>query len=74
MNTFIAYDIDTFQILAFIKNDYTTFEQVGEVFQNFENYDVRQTDLEIPEFFSNYKVVIENDEIVGFEEIIQEGD
>lgn len=72
MNTYIAYDKDTFQILGFISNDYTTIEETAEVFQNFENYEVKQTQLEIPSNFSDYKVVISGNEITGFEEIERE--
>ena len=69
MNTYVAYDKNTFQILGFIKNDYTTLDETKEIFKNFENYEVARTDLEIPNFFSNYKVVIEKDEITSFEKM-----
>lgn len=69
MNTFVAYNRNTFQILGFIKNDYTSLEETKEVFKNFENYEVTKTELEIPTFFSSYKVVIENSKIVAFEEL-----
>lgn len=69
MNTYVAYDKNTFQILAFIKNDYTALDETKEIFKNFENYEVARTDLEIPNFFSNYKVVIEKDEITSFEKM-----
>ena len=66
MNTFIAYDKDTFQILGFIKNDYTILEETKEVFKNFENYEVKKTSIDVPAFFSEYKVVLENEEIISF--------
>lgn len=69
MNTFVAYNKNTFQILGFIKNDYTSLEETTEVFKNFENYEVAKTELEIPTFFSNYTVVIKDNEIVAFEEL-----
>lgn len=74
MNTFVAYDKNSFQILAFIKNDYTKLEETKEIFKNFENYEVARTDLEIPNFFSNYKVVIENEKIIRFEKLSKEGE
>ena len=72
MNTYVAYDKNTFQILGFISNDYTTIEETAEVFQYFENYEVKKTELEIPNNFSNYKVVISGNEITGFEKIERE--
>lgn len=69
MNTYIAYDKNTYQILGFIKNNYTTIEETAEVFQNYENYEVIRTNLEMPNLFSNYKVVIEEGELKGFEEM-----
>ena len=69
MNTYVAYDKNTFQILAFIKNDYTALDETKEIFKNFENYEVARTDLEIPNFFSNYKVVVEKGEITSFEKM-----
>jgi len=69
MNTFIAYDKNTYQILGFIRNSYTTIEETKEVFKNFENYDVKQTALEIPNNFSKYKVVLKDGELIGFEEM-----
>lgn len=72
MNTYIAYNKSTFQILGFISNDYTTIEETAEVFQNFENYDVKKTELEIPSDFSSYKVIITDNEITGFEKIERE--
>ena len=72
MNTYIAYDTDTHQILGFISNNYTTIEETAEVFQNFQNYDVIQTDMDIPSVFDNYKVKIENNILIGFEEMPNE--
>lgn len=69
MNTYVAYDKNTFQILGFIRNDYTTLEETKEVFQNFENYEVKKTNLEVPNFFSDYKVVLEDNEIAVFEKM-----
>lgn len=71
--TFIAYNKDSLKILGFIKNNYTTLDETKEVFNNFENYEVARTDLEIPNFFSNYKVVIENEQIIRFEKLSKEG-
>lgn len=67
--TYIAYDIQTNQILCFITTENTI--NTNEVFVNFSNYNVIQTELEIPLNFSNYKVVIENEILIGFEEIIE---
>ena len=69
MNTFIAYDTDTFQVLGFIRNDYTKFEETNEIFQWFENYKVIKTELEIPSLFSLYKIKIENEQVIGFEKM-----
>lgn len=69
MNTFIAYDKDTYQILGFISNNYTTIEETSEVFQNFENYEVKKIEFEIPNNFSKYKVVLKDGELIGFEEM-----
>ena len=74
MNTYVAYDKNTFQILGFIRNDYTALDETKEIFKNFENYEVARTDLEIPNFFSNYKVVIGNEKIIRFEELSKEGE
>lgn len=72
MNTYIAYDKDTKQVLGFITNDYTTIEEAAEVFQNFENYEIAKIEIELPQDFSDYKVIIENGQVVGFETIIRE--
>lgn len=69
MNTYVAYDKDSFQILAFIKNNYTNIEETKEIFKNFENCTISRTSLEIPTIFSDYKVIIKNDEIVNFEKL-----
>lgn len=69
MNTYVAYDKDSFQILAFIKNNYTNIEETKEIFKNFENCTISRTSLEIPNIFSDYKVIIKNDEIVNFEKL-----
>lgn len=62
----IAYDKDTFNILGFIG----TNEGINpnEVFRGFDNYNYSQTNIQPPfTDFNNYKVVIENDQIVGYE-------
>lgn len=72
MKTFIAYDKDTFKILGFIRNDYSKLEDVDEVFQNFENYEIVETDVEMPENFYNLKVIIRENKMLGFENVEME--
>ena len=71
MNTYIAYDRDTKQVLGFITNDYTTLEETSEVFKNFENYEVTKTNIELPQNFEDFKVIIKNGQVIGFETIIR---
>lgn len=69
MKTYIAYDKDTFQILGFISNNYTKLEETEEIFQNFENYEVIETNLKMPSDFDNYKLIIENGICIKIEKI-----
>ena len=70
MRKFIAYDKDTYRILGFIENDYTDITETEEVFKNFENYEVIETDaIKVPPFFENYRLVFEEGNLVGIEEI-----
>lgn len=73
MRKFIAYDKDTYRILGFISNDYTSIEETNEVFKNFENYEVVQSEeIQIPPFFDNYRLIFEEGNLVGIEEIPEE--
>ena len=73
MRKFIAYDKDTYRILGFISNDYTSIEETNEVFKNFENYGVVQSEeIQIPPFFDNYRLIFEEGNLVGIEEIPEE--
>lgn len=68
VKSFICYDLETKQILAFIRNDYTTIEAADEVFQAFTNYGVTETEFDVPDNFTNYKVNLdENNLFMGFE-------
>lgn len=68
MKTFIAYDKETYQIIGFIKNDYSRIEDTAEVFQNFENYEVIDAGaIDMPNFFDKYKVIIEEGLFKGIE-------
>ena len=70
MRRFIAYDKDTYRILGFIENDYTDITETEEVFKNFENYEVIETDaIKVPPFFENYRLIFEEENLVGIEEI-----
>lgn len=69
MNTFIAYNKYSKKILGFITNDYSKLEDMAEVFKEFENYDVVQTDVEVPNNFDEYKVVMGGGTFSGIERI-----
>lgn len=68
VKSFICYDLETKQILAFIRNDYTTIESADEVFQHFTNYGILETELDVPSNYNDYIVQL-NDEnqFIGFE-------
>ena len=70
VKSFICYDLETKQILAFIRNDYTTIESADEVFQHFTNYGILETELDVPSNYNDYIVQL-NDEnqFIGFEPI-----
>ena len=68
-NTFIAYDKDNFRILAFIQNNYTKIEDTEEIFQNFENYEVVQTNIKVPSNYSNYMVILEDGNLKEIQEL-----
>jgi hypothetical protein len=73
MRKFIAYDKDTYRILGFIANDYMDISQTEEVFKNFENYEVIETDaIQIPPLFDNYRLIFEEGTLIGIEEIPEE--
>lgn len=68
VKSFICYDLETKQILAFIRNDYTTIEAADEVFQHFTNYGIAETELDVPDNFNNYKIQLnEENKFIGFE-------
>ncbi|MBR3280913.1 MAG: hypothetical protein IKI57_03590 [Clostridia bacterium] len=70
MRKFIAYDKDTYRILGFISNDYIDISQTEEVFKNFENYEVIETDaIQVPPLFDNYRLKFEEGILIGIEEI-----
>lgn len=72
MKTFIAYDINTFQILCFITNNYSTINEVSEIFKNFSNYNIIALDNFImPNNYRDYKIILdENNNFVSMEIII----
>ena len=73
MRKFIAYDKDTKQILGYIENDYTDISETELIFHNFENYEVVQSNtIQIPPFFDNYRLVFEEGNLTGIEEIPEE--
>ena len=68
VKSFICYDLETKQILAFIRNDYTTIESADEVFQHFTNYGILETELDVPSNYNDYIVQLnEENQFIGFE-------
>lgn len=68
VKSFICYDLETKQILAFIRNDYTTIESADEVFQHFTNYGIVETELDVPNNFTDYKVQLDDEnKFIGLE-------
>ena len=61
VKSFICYDLETKQILAFIRNDYTTIESANEVFQEFSNFGIVETELDVPSNYIDYKVNLTED-------------
>lgn len=75
MKKFIAYDKDTYRILGYIENDYSTFEDTKQIFQNYQNYEVIEADgLAMPYFYNKYKLVFEEGKATGTELIQEETD
>jgi hypothetical protein len=71
--TFIAYDKNNFNILCFITNDYSTIYDAKEVFSGFENYEIVETNITVPNDFAKYKVVFdENGVFTGVEKLTQD--
>ena len=71
--TFICYNLEHLNILAFIRNDYSTIFDAAEVFKNFENYGIIETDIEPPEEYTKYKIILDENEVfIGFEKLTQE--
>ena len=68
VKSFICYDLETKQILAFIRNDYTTIESADEVFQHFTNYGILETELDVPSNYNDYIVQLNNEnQFISFE-------
>ena len=68
VKSFICYDLETKQILAFIRNDYTTIESADEVFQHFTNYGILETELDVPSNYNDYIVQLgDENQFIGFE-------
>lgn len=68
MKSYIWYD-NNLKILGFISNSYSTLEDVRDCF-NFENSQIIETNKEVPQNYENYKLVIADGEVVGFEEVL----
>lgn len=62
----IAYDKETYNIIAFLINDYEIINP-SEVFEGFENYIYKATNI-LPPFsnYKKYKVEIKDGEIVDY--------
>ena len=68
MKTYIAFDNDTLKVKGFLQNDYTTLEEVQNVFKDIENCTVLEATISmIPLHLFSCKVKIENDKVIGYE-------